>query len=166
MMSNLRETTPKHYSGRLISNSITLASLKHGSPQAYKTLLHMNNECMQVLLLWLNGLSTSPVSYNIADRELTKEDARSSALRNRYHIKFSSTKCGRRSKHYMTREQIECFLDDPQSMKSAVKKEVETARLERDKRKLNKMATKRGLTWIKEELKVINPEKAANDNLY
>lgn len=165
MMSDSRIVIPFERTGLLISYPLTLDSLKLEAPLAYRELISMkSDECREVLLLWLNGLSTSSLGENIADRQFIKEDVYSSALRTRNHIEFSSTVQSTKIKHYMTEEQMEQFLINPAVMKLRVKAEIEAERERRDKAKLIKLFQQRGPFWIKDVLGMYDQKEAANDD--
>ncbi len=165
MMSDSRIVMPFERTGLLISYPLTLDSLKLEAPLAYRELSSMkSDERREVLLLWLNGLSTSSLGANIADRKFIKEDVYSSALRTQNYIEFSSTAHGTKIKHYMNEEQMEQFFTNPAAMKLRVKAEIEAERERRDKAKLIKLFEQKGPDWIKGVLDAYLQKEAANDD--
>ncbi|QYJ94762.1 hypothetical protein [Shewanella spartinae] len=144
--------------------AINMDTLPKSAPFAHELLSNMHKKHRQIMLFWLNGYSTSPMGYGIADVEVIKEDGYVSELRNGYLIDFSVAQCGKLSKHYMTPEQIDLFLKEPLAMKVSVWSKLNDEKLQRDSQQLKSIKLRRGFGWIMEKLGIENPMDSANDD--
>ncbi|MGZ9897040.1 hypothetical protein [Shewanella gaetbuli] len=146
---------------------VTLESIARDFPKAYKVLVNMEPALWSVVLKLLNGESTCPAGYAIADNEYIKEDSIINILRTKHYIDITSCPVdGRKCKHYMKPEHIEEFLHDTESMLKRVAKEVNSAQERKLKSDLRRALKLKGREWIEAELKGYHLKNAANDDYF
>lgn len=143
---------------------ITLATLENEAPEAYQELIRKHAGRRSLLLVWLNGKSTSPIGRNHADKEFDKEDEKQSALKIKDFIEFESQNVKRTNCviHLMTEQQRHDFFNEREAMRERVKKKVEEERKISAKSDFKRVCEVLGLETVAELLEL----EAANDPFY
>lgn len=138
--------------------------MKRERPDAYAIASRIRPDATRELLLtWLNGNTSSPISYCIADAEVIKEDGHVSRLKNGYFISVRSYPAGNCVRHGMTTGMIRNFLDNPEGMIKLNRRKTTEYRVKCNEVRLQKIVNEEGLTWVIEKLG-LRQRKAANDD--
>lgn len=140
---------------------LELLHLHH--PDAFKELAAMEPMERHVMLVLLNGQTTSPPARGYADIEVDKEDAVISKLRIDWLVDITTKRAhGKFAYHMMTHLQISEFLYDREAMRKRVTQSVCGRRSIALERLIIKAIEWRGVTWL---LNFVG-EFAANDPVY
>ncbi|MEL4292896.1 hypothetical protein [Shewanella xiamenensis] len=140
---------------------LELLQLHH--PDAFKELAAMEPMERHVMLVLLNGQTTSPPARGYADIEVDKEDAVISKLRiDRLVDITTKTAHGKFAYHMMTHLQISEFLYDREAMRKRVNQSVWLRRSFELDRQLSKAIQWLGVTCLVNRI----GELAANDPVY
>lgn len=146
---------------------VTLESLSRDFPEAFSEIARFDGPQRQVMLELLNGKSTCPAGYGIADSEFIKEDSIISILRTKHLIDIASCQvAGRMRKHFMKAEHIEEFLNDREAMRKRIGKEVHLAQERKLQNDLRRALKLKGREWVKAKLKGYQFKNAVNDDYF
>ena len=154
MMNDIRLTTP-----------FTLESLEQQAPEAFKELAKMESEPRTVMFTLLNGGTTAPIGYGIADHEFVKEDSIISELRTKYFVDIETEKVQKNQcVHLMSDGLIFEFLIDRDTMRRRVRAEVLANKEKRSKKAVLDAEQLYGFDWVITILNGGDPSAAANDS--
>jgi hypothetical protein len=151
--------------GRSPGSEAMLGTIARRSYLAYVELLAMDVGERNLLLHWLNGYTSAPTGYGIADYECRKEDAYASRLRNWHKVAFTSERMANgRHRHFMTAKQVEGFLCRRGEMRRLVDIQIREAQWQRSKRDVARAIQRFGTDGVMRMLCGDDSRRAANDD--
>lgn len=162
MKLELNQEPNMNTKAKLVS-PLTLDYLEKMHPNAFKELLSMDIQHRNMLFELLKGNSYCPIGRGYADIELDKEDSFISSLKVDYKIDITRKRViGNQCKHYMSPEQIDEYLNDRESMRKRIDKQVKYERQKKLDRELRKAVKEHGDQWLIRRIRCLT----ANDDIF